>query len=450
MAGGVLKGGNLVRLRTVFAFALVLLALPAQALTILRDPDIEYSLNKMARPVLQAAGLPANLKILVVRDGSLNAFVVDPNAIYIHSGLIERTSTPSELQFVIAHEAAHIVNGHITRRRLNAQHASRVARLGMALAAAGAVATGQTAMAAAGLGVATSAQRSFNSHTQAEESSADQSAIRFMALSGRGTQGALDVMQIFAGQETLSDSRRDPYARSHPMSRDRLRRLDSLAQTYGQGAKVDTAEDRYWYERAKGKLSAFLRAPKWTLQRAAESPAADIAFMRRSVAYHRQSDWQRAVAELDQAIALRPQDPFYYELKGQILLESRQFGPAEAAYRKASELSPYDALILASLGHAMVVQGGDARLRQSIDVLERARAADYRNGSVMRDLGSAYAQLGQAGMAALSVAEYHALYGRLDDAAIQARRAAGLLQRGSPAWQRAQDVVVAANNADKK
>ncbi|MBR9766693.1 MAG: tetratricopeptide repeat protein, partial [Rhodobacteraceae bacterium] len=352
----------MVHLRTVFAVCLIFIAQTAQAATLLRDPDIENALHRLARPILQAAGLPANLPVLIVEDGRLNAFVIDRNAIFLNSGLVMRTATAAELQFVIAHEAAHIANGHITRRRLNAEHSANMARLGVALGIAAAAGSGNPqAGAGVALGAANSAQRALYGHTRAEESSADQTAIRWMALAGLDTQGAISLMQVFRGQEHLAATRMDPYARSHPLSRDRLRRLEALAESYGSSDGVG-AEDRYWYERAKGKLSAFLREPRWTESRAAESPARDIERMRLAVVRHRRSDWQGAVALMDQVLAERPGDAFYHELKGQILLEGRQFSAAEAAYRRAADLAPQDALILASLGHAMVVQGGDARL----------------------------------------------------------------------------------------
>ncbi|KAA2317436.1 peptidase M48 [Pseudooceanicola sediminis] len=439
----------MVRLRTVLALFLVMLAVPAQAVSLLRDPDIENALNQMARPVLTAAGLSGATPVLVVNDQSLNAFVVDTNAIYINAGLILRTTSAAELQFVIAHEAAHIVNGHVTSRALTAQHVSRIAGLGMALAVATAAGTGNGKLGLAALGVANSAQRSYFSHTQAEESSADQSGIRFMALAGVGTQGALDVTQIFAGQELISEGRQDPYVQSHPLSRDRLRRLTALAGTYGLAPTGNRDQDTYWFDRARGKLSAFLRAPKWTRARADESVAKDIAWMRLAIAQHRDADWRGAVDLLARAQAIRPNDPWYFELKGQILLEGRQFAASQAAYRRAADLAPGNPLILASLGHSMVVQGGSQRLQQALPVLERARAGDYRNGSVLRDLGSAYAQLNQPGNAALTVAEYHALAGRMKDARIQAQRAVDMLPNGSPGWQRAQDVLNAARNAQQ-
>ena len=196
---------------------LVVMALPARATTLLRDPDIEHALGQLAKPVLTAAGLsPARIKVLVVHDPNLNAFVIDANHIFIHSGMISRLGSASELQAVIAHEAAHIANGHIARRTFNARSAKNLAGLGMALAAAAAAGGNSDAAATLAIGLSSSATRVFFSHTRAEEASADQSAIRYMVRGGVDPQGAVRVMEMFSGQELISAARQDPYARSSP------------------------------------------------------------------------------------------------------------------------------------------------------------------------------------------------------------------------------------------
>ena len=160
------------------------LAMPARAVTLLRDADMEYALSQIAAPVLKSAGLSASrTKILVVDDGTLNAFVVSNDAIYINSGLIGRMDTAAMLQAVIAHEAAHIANGHITRRMTNLGNARTVASLGTALAVIAAAAGGGEAAGAIAIGTQSAAQRAFLSHTRAEESSADQSGARYLRLS---------------------------------------------------------------------------------------------------------------------------------------------------------------------------------------------------------------------------------------------------------------------------
>ena len=422
-------------------------ALPVQALTLLRDPDIEHSLRQLAKPILTAAGLSASsTRILVIDDRNLNAFVIDSRHIFLHSGLISRMKTAAELQAVIAHEAAHIANGHIARRTFNARSANRVAGIGFALAAAAAAAGNSQVGAALGIGISNSANRVFMSHTRAEESSADQSAVRYMARAGVDPEGAVRVMEIFSGQELVSAARQDPYARTHPMSRDRLRHVKALAQAYGNKLKPDpTAE--YWFSRAKGKLTAFQRAPKWTRKRAGDSASEDIRLMRLAVSYHRDSNTTKAVSTMKKLLALKPRDPFYHELYGQILLESRKMSAALTAYKNAVNLAPKDALILGSYGHALTVTGN---AKAALPVLEKARARDGSDARVLRDLAQSYAKLKNPGMASLVTAERYALQGRMKDAGIHAKRAAGILPRGSAGWQRAQDMLSAAEAATKK
>jgi predicted Zn-dependent protease len=283
----------------------------------------------------------------------------------------------------------------------------------------------------------------FFAHTRAEEASADQSGVRYMAAAGIDPAGAIELLDLFRGQEALSAGRRDPYMMTHPLTRDRLRTVEALSAAYS-GPRTRKADAAYWFARAQGKLSAFQRAPKWTQRRAPASLTRDIRLMREAIAWHKQSDAARALQAIDGALSLRGADPFLHELKGQILLESRRFGPAVGAYRRAVDLAPGNALILGGYGRALLAAG---QPRDALTQLERARSRDFRDTRVLRDLGTAYAQTGQNGMAAMVTAERYALQGRLKDAGVLAERASGLLPRGSAAWARAQDVLRAAQRA---
>ena len=381
------------RLILICVLLAVTVANPARALTLLRDPDIEYALKQLATPVLKAAGLsPARIDILVIDDRRLNAFVVDGNNIFIHSGLLLKMNNAAMLQSVLAHEAAHISNGHLVRRPVAARNARTAAGLGAILAAAAAVAAGGSeAAGAVALGAQNTARRLFLVHTRAEENSADNSGLRYLAAAGIDPQGAVDVIDIFRGQEALSAGRQDPYARTHPLSSDRYRLVKRLAEGYKGKARPDPNAD-YWFARAKGKLSAFQRSPKWTLTRAGESGYRDVTLMRQAIAHHRNSRLQKALPAIDGAIALRPKDPFLYELRGQILMESRQMKSAASSYARAAALAPKNALILGAYGRALLVSGQTGKARQ---YLEQARARDGRDSRVLRDLAAAHAETGQ-------------------------------------------------------
>lgn len=433
--------------------ALVQFAAAAQAasISLLRDPDIEHGLTRLAAPVLSAAGLnPKRVRILLVNESSFNAFVVDSRAIFIHYGLVLKAESPEMLQAVIAHEAAHITNGHIARRMQNLRSANSAAGLGMALAVLAAAAGAGEAAGGIAIGSQTAALRGFLSHTRAEESAADRAAAGYLTRAGISPQGMVDLHQIFAGQEVLSAANQDPYMRSHPLSRDRLRAARAYVAAHGgtvQSSARSSAEAQYWLARVQGKLSAFTRAPKWTMRRIRSERYKDVRLMREAAAYHRQNNLPKALKAIGGALAARPDDAYYHELKGQILMENRQWAAALSAYGRAAALAPREPLILAGHGRALLAAG---QPKAALAVLEKARAQDFRNQVMLRDMSLAYAKTGQRGMAALVTAERYALQGRLEDAGIHAKRAAALLPAGSPGARRAQDVLAAYEQDQKR
>ncbi len=432
----------------LLALALAVIAgTPARAVSLLRDADIEYGLAQIAAPILRASGLsPAQVRVMVVDDSSLNAFIADTQHIFINSGMILKLENARMLQAVIAHEAAHIANGHISSRAGNMRNARTAAGLGMALAAAAALSGSGEAATGIAFGSQSSVMRNFLAHTRSEEASADQSSVRTMVRAGIDPKGAVEVFDLFRGQEALSVGRQDPYMLSHPLTRDRMRAMEGFVAAYGKAVPEDPTAN-YWFARVQGKLSGFLRNPNWTLRRAADSPSRDIALMREAAAYHKQSNLGRALKAIDGAIALRPRDPFLIDLKAEILLESRQAAAAVQTYRQAAALAPNDALILGGLGRALMATGQYA---DALAVLEKARGRDWQDARILRDLAVGYAKTGQPGMASAVTAERYALQGRLSDAGIHAKRAVDQLPRGSAPWQRAQDVLSAAEQAQRR
>jgi predicted Zn-dependent protease len=425
------------------AITLASVAAPTHAVNLIRDADIEHSLDQLAAPILRAAGLnPNNVRILVINDSGMNAFVINGRAIFIHSGLLQRVDSAGQLQSIIAHEAAHIANGHISRRLTNLRGANSAAGFGIALALAVAIASDSGA-AAGGVaaGAAGAAQRQFFAHTRAEESAADQSSVRFMLRAGVDPASAAEVLELFRGQESLSVSRQDPYARTHPLTSDRIRALRGLiAANPGNAAPNPTAD--FWFARAQGKLSAFTQNPGWTLLRV-QNDGSPVGLMRAAVAYHRQADANRAIQTMQSLLAQYPNDAYWYELFGQILLESRQPGPAVQAYQNAVALNGDEPLILAGYGRALLALDTADSNARAVTTLERARTLDGQSSATLRDLGQAYARTNQPGLASLATAERYALQGRMDDAVVHATRASDRLARGSAPWQRAQDVLSA-------
>lgn len=429
----------------VVLLALVVLATPLRAQSLLRDPDIEHALRRVAEPVMRSSGMnPARLNILVIGDDSLNAFVANGTHIMLHSGLLLRMQNAAQLQGVIAHEIAHITQGHLARRPINMQAGGRMAGVGVALAIAAALAGAPEAAMGIAAGSSNTALRSFFVHTRAEESGADQTAARYMTEAGIDPAEMIAVLNMFRGQEALSASRIDPYALTHPLSAERIRALEGHAAAFDPVRERDGAMDDYWFERLRIKLLAFLRTPGYTLQQAERIDNPELATLARAIAWHRTPKPDRARAEIDALIAMRPDDAYYHELRGQILLESRDAAGAAAAYRRAVDLNPQEPLFLADLGRALLAEG---KAGAAYDILREARLRDPANPRMLRDLAMAEARTGRQAEASVTTAERYLLEGKRRDARLHAERAVAALPYGSSGWLRAQDVLSATKDA---
>jgi len=429
----------LTRLKTILVVMIITVhATSAQSIGLLRDPDIEHGLQELADPILLSAGIKSNnIKVLIVNDLSLNAFVIDNHHIFIHAGLVLKLTSAEQLQSVIAHEAAHIANGHIARRVANIKRAKVSSAFGVLLAVA-AVAGGESKVGAGiALGTASSAQRVFLAHTRVEEASADQAALRYLSHAKVNPGSMSEVFKIFKGQMNLSLERQDPYTRSHPLNRDRIRAINAYTSAATILNKNQTHS--YWFKRIQAKLSGFLRTPKWTLTHAKGDD--EINLMRQAIANHRIGKGSLAKRKIDQLISLHPKDPYYKELQGQILLENNEYTAAIKAYAKAAQLAPVNAQILGSYGRSLLAVNTRSNNLTALKNLRKARELDNRDARILRDIAIAFARAGNEGQAVLAIAERYALLGDLKNATLQAAKAEELLSRGSIAWQRAQDIL---------
>lgn len=412
----------------------------AAAIGLLRDSDVEYALAELARPILTEAGVsPSSIKILVVDDPKINAFVIDTQYIFVNSGLILKSKTPEMLQAVIAHEAAHIANGHITRRLQNFRDAHTAAGFGTALALMVGAASGRGDLGyGLAVGAQSASQRALLAHTRAEEAAADSASFNYLRRAGIDPKGMLDTLNLLRGQLNVSEHHQDPYTRSHPLTRDRLRNVEVLIASDTQSYAPTSAT--YWFHRAKGKIEAFERDPNWVVRSAKSAPTADLQHSKAAVGLMRMGKLDKALGEIKAARNLRPNDPFLTDLHGEILMRNRAFKAAVGLYAKAAAQAPKDGLIQANYGRALLADGQSAR---AVKQLEKARHLDKRNPRMLQDLSVAYAKVGKTGNASEAAAARYALIGKLDTAKTHAKRASDLLPRGTPAWQRAQDILFA-------
>ena len=423
---------------------------PAAAQSILRDAETEALLHDMSAPLITAAGLnPNNVDVVVINDSSLNAFVAGGQVVYIHSGLLNAASSANEVQGVIAHELGHIAGGHVISDG-GGKAAGNISilslLLGVAAAAAGA---GDAAM-----GVILAGQQAalgkYLSFSRSQESAADAAGAQFLSKAGITGRGSVEFFKKLQNLEFRYRYTRTPdneFYRTHPMTGDRIA---TLQDTYERDPAYNTPLDAKLearFQRARAKLFGYLGEPQQVLRTYPETMTDVPARYARAYAYHRQAFPEKALVETDALLAKAPSDPYFLELKGQILLETGKPVEALDALRSATELSGNQPLIATIFGHALIATENPKNFPEAQQVLKNAVARDRENPFAWYQLGVVYAANGDLARAHLASAEQQVLNWQMPQALRSAQAAEAALPKDSPDWIRAQDIAMQARAA---
>ena len=433
------------RLLMMIALSFAALAQPAAAQSILRDAETEVLLREMSRPIVEAAGLrPENVQVVLVNDREINAFVAGGQIVYIHSGLITAADNANEVQGVIAHELGHITGGHVIRFGEGANAAIGITLLSLLLgAAAMAMGAGE-----AGTGIMAAGQQAamskFLAYTRTQESSADQAGASFLNKAGITGKGSLSFFKKLQNQEfRLAIPQEDSYGRTHPLSGERVAALEAVYSTApAWNTKPDTAlEERF--QRVKAKLAGYVDEPRLTFSKYPESNKSIPARYARAYAWHKSAYPDRAAQEIDSLLQEKPRDPYFLELKGQVLLESGKPAEALESLRQATTLAPDQPLISALFGHALISTEKPGHFEEAKKVLRSAIGRDNSNPFAWYQLGIIYDREGDVARASLATAERYSLEGRSRLALANAEQAMAGIPTGTPDWVRAQDIAMA-------
>ncbi len=429
-------------------------AQPAAAQSILRDSETELLFRDMSAPLITAAGLdPKNVKIVLINDGEINAFVAGGQVVYIHSGLLTAADNANQVQGVIAHELGHVAGGHVIRFDEGARAATGITILSLLLGIAAAAAGAPDA----GMGIVLAGQRAaignFMSFTRAQESSADLAGASYLRKAGVSGKGSLAFFDKLRKQEyRLAVYATDSYDRTHPLSQERIQALKEVYEKDPAWTRPTDPALEARFQRVKGKLLGYVDS-KQAVVRYPETDQSVAAHYARAYAYHLGAYPDKALSESDALLRSEPNDPFFLELKGQILLESGRPKEAIPLLRRAVAAAPDQPMISVTLGHALVATEDRTNLAEAKQVLKNAVSRDNDNPFAWLQLGMIYDQEGDRARASLSMAESQNLQGQAKLALASANTAMAGIPKGTPDYLRAQDIALVSQaqlDKDKK
>ncbi len=453
------------RIATLFCLTLIALApfraataQQGQRLNLIRDAEIESTIRTFTIPIWKAAGLdPNGVEIMLVQDGSLNAFVAGGQRIFINTGLIMRTERPNQLIGVMAHESGHIAGGHLARMQEELRSLSTMQILETILAG-GAMAGGAVGGAAGGSGghsggtgrpMAPGSLMSFLKYTQTQESAADQAAISYLQRTGQSPKGTIEFLRYMQREEKLAINRRDPYLTTHPLTPERISAFEQAAASSPYANTPDTPQFLMMHQRMVAKLYGFI-APDAAMQRYTEADRSVPARYARAIALYRKGALGSALLTIDGLLKEYPNDPYFHEVRAQMLYENGRAAESLASYRRAVQLAPSAAILKIDLARALLDVNGPDNDREAVRNLELATQQEAGNFELWRLMASGYSKLNNPGMTSLARAEMAALRGQRSEAQTHAETASRQLTPGTPAWQRAQDLKAYINSRPRK
>ena len=414
----------------------------------IRDAEIEQLLRDYTAPIFRVAGLTdQNIHAVIIDDKSFNAFVMDAHRIFINVGALTQATAPNQVIGVLAHETGHIVGGHLSKIRQELANVQTATLIGMLLgvgalvagARSGSADTGNVGMAAITAPQALGLNRLL-AYQRAQEESADRAGVRFLTMTGQSAKGMYDTFKHFADESLFSAQGINPYFQNHPMPQERMAALTELVKT-PYWAKKDPPELQFRHDMMRAKLFGFTERPASVLAHYPSTDTSPPARYARAISAYRFGDPRNAIAQIDSLIQAMPNYPYFYELKGQALLEGGHPADSVAPLRHAVQLAPSPALIQILLAQAIVATNDAKSADEAISLLHAAIIKEPEAADAYTTLAMAYAR--KNNLADADLASAQAAFARGDNKTARelAERAKQRFPIGSPGWVRADDIV---------
>ncbi len=418
---------------------------------ILRDTESEALLREYTRPILRAAGLEKqNIQMVIINDSSFNAFVADGRRIFVNYGAIMQSETPNQLIGVLAHETGHLAGGHLSKLREQLAQAQTQMIIAMLLGAGAMVAGaagGGSGLANAGAAAVTGPQemirRSLLSYQRQQEENADRAGVKFLTATGQSPKGMYETFKRFTSESLFAARGADPYLQSHPMPADRVASLEELARASPYWDKKDDPALQMRHDMMRAKISAFMERQDTVYRRYPLSNTGLPARYARAIATYLHGDLNNALTQIDGLIQTQPNNAYFYELRGQALLEGGRPNDAIAPLHKALALSNNAPLIEMLLGQALVATDNKAHTDEAIAILRAAVSRESEAPLGYAQLAMAYGRKGDYAEADLASAQAAYLRGDNKTARDLASRAKTRFAVGTPGWVKADDIVSA-------
>ncbi|QKX02289.1 M48 family metalloprotease [Wolbachia endosymbiont of Dirofilaria (Dirofilaria) immitis] len=392
------------------------------SINIIGDSEVEAMVKELAQPLFSAAGVDSDqVKVFVVNDDSINAFIIDNNNIFIHLGLLRYSTEPYVLLSILAHEIAHISAGHILQMSGAIGCLQSMAMIGYMIGLISTIIINpQVTNAILLSGMALSSGLFFN-YSQEQESTADRYALKYLDESGYDNSGMREVFGYFKSIECENTV---GYFHTHPLSSKRILAVQNYKVK--NDIKPILADKLLKFKRVVTKLDSFF-SPIHVLSSKYEGNSECV----NAIIHYRQGKIKEAIAIIDSLAQKSRSDPYLYELKAEMLYKAGNLSEAIRMYEESLKYLPEknSYLVKLALSHTLLLYG-DAK--KAIFYLEQVASAEPNNAFIWKYLSVAYKRNANIAMYYFALTKKACIEGNLEQFTRYAELAIKTLPKGSP------------------
>lgn len=431
-------------MRKVFVFLLVfVLAIPAYAVSLINDTEIESVLTELIEPIATAAKIgDGRLHVHIVNNDDFNAFVMGGEDIYIYTGLLSRVKSPNALRAVVAHELGHTIGGHMAQMSSRMESEMRRSMLIQALGIGLMVAGGNPSLGAGVVaGAGGIARQSVLSFSRDEERVADDMGFDLMMRAGFNPNGFMDVFTQMNDMTGAIESKINPNSVNHPLTSERLKNVrEKLKSDAVKNKKFKTDDDKTikQYDLIRAKLIGYLDGFDRIKTLYPYSDKSDAAIYARAIANMRAGNLDGALVGTKTLLARNPKNPYFYELLGDIEFANGHYDDSVDAYTRALKIRPNSPQIETALSIVLAERNkpGDRDI-----AIERCKHAILIEPTPLAYWTLARAYGSDDGRSDWAMAEFYRMQKNKDKAREYAKSAKNRLSRGSPEYIKSDDIL---------
>ncbi len=414
--------------------------MPVYGASLINDTETEKLLYKLVEPLATAANIPdGRLKIYIINEEDFNAFVRGGEDVYVYTGLLKQIKSPSAFQAVVAHELGHMLGGHTAQMadRISAEikRTMLIQALGVGLMVAGGNPSLGAGVMAGASGVATQSMAAF---TRDEERIADDMGVDLIVRAKQNPNGFITVLEQMNEMTGAFEAKINPNRINHPLTTERLKNVKAKIKDLDINYKThDTYSDEY--EMVRAKLVGYLDTPKRVLELYPYSDKSDSGLYARAIANMRSGNLDGARMGAQTLISRNPDNPYYYELLGDIEYQFGHYDDSVQSYEKSLELTDNAPQIQTALALVLTERNKPNDRPRAIELTKRATLSEPAPLTYWV-MSRAYGD-DDIGRSNWAMAEYYHMNGKSDNAKKYAKLAQKKLKKTDPEYIKAGDII---------